>query len=161
LTASWIDLVLIGIMILAVALGARRGFGKVVFDFAALLIALRLTDMFYQALSRSVTLTSDKHANLAWCYAALFVVLGLALWFIGKSAYDATLISLDTFDAPLGALLGLSIALILGHVLAKTVFLLTLKNGVSPVIQQTVLGSEFFSFDTYHRVVDAMRRLGD
>jgi len=161
LTANWIDLVLILIVVLGVAIGLKRGFGKAIFDFAALLVALRLAEMAYLPLSKSIHFSADKQANLAWSYGLSFVVIGAVLWFIGKAAYDTTLISLETFDPALGAMLGFGIAVIVGHALAKTAFIATAKLDYSELIAHSRLAAEFYGFGTYHSVVETMKRLGD
>ena len=162
MSVNWLDFVIVLIMVFSVVIGIKRGFGRTVFDFAAVLLALRVADFAYLPLSKSIPLSVDKQANLAWSYAMVFVVAGIILWFIGKTAYDTTLISLDTFDPPLGALLGFAIAIVIGHVFSTVVFLTTVdKAGVSQLMQQSYMGFEFLNFPTYHNVIYSLKHLGE
>jgi uncharacterized membrane protein required for colicin V production len=87
---------------LAVFVEYRRGFGKAIFDFAACLIALRAVSLFHKNLVGLFFFIHDRQANEAASFVVSFVVLAALLWLIGKRVYESTLISLDTFDPPLG-----------------------------------------------------------
>jgi uncharacterized membrane protein required for colicin V production len=146
---------------LAVIVEFRRGFGKALFDFAALFIALRAVSLFHKNLAGVFFFIHDRQANQAASFAVSFVVLAALLWLIGKRVYDSTLISLDTFDPPLGAVLGVGMALIVGHAFVKTLFLAYSVDGVQPeALAQSTLGLEFLDFPTYHAVMDFLFSLG-
>ena len=158
---NWIDLVVILLMVVGVWVGFRRGFGRAIFDFAALFIALRTTLLYSGSLARAMQLTADKQSNEAWVFGLSFLVSGVILWFLGKWAYDATLVSLDTFDPPLGAALGFAISIVVAHVFVKLLFLAANTEGAVPdVIVHSTLGLETLEFPTYHAVLDFMFRLG-
>ena len=159
--ANWIDLFLVMTVALAVIIEFRRGFGKAIFDFAALLIALRTVSLFHKNLAGVFSFIHDRQANEAASFAVSFVVLAALLWLIGKRVYDSTLISLDTFDPPLGAVLGVGVAVIVGHVFVKTLFLAYSVDGVLPAaLAQSTLGFECLDFPTYHAIMDFLFRLG-
>ena len=158
---NWIDLVLVMTIVLAVSVEFRRGFGKAIFDFVAFFLALRAASLFYESLAGSFFFVRNARANEAVSFAATFVVLAAILWLIGKRVYDTTLISLDTFDPPLGAILGVGIAVIVGHALVKSLFLARSVGVVVPeALAQSTLGFEFLEFPAYNALLDFLFSLG-
>jgi len=161
LAVNWLDLVIALIVVVLSIAGLKRGFGRTIFDFAAVLLALRATDLAYLSVSKSIHFSPAPAANVAWSYSVVFVVLSVILLILAKLIYDTTLISLDTFDPALGLLLGFGMAIAAGHAFAKIAFLATAdKTGYSELVRQSTLAAEFYSFETYHRVIEAMKRLG-
>lgn len=159
--ANWLDLVILGIVALAVMAGFKRGFGRAIFDFAAILVAARIAYLAYTPLSEAINFSANEQANAGWSFGLLFVAVGIILWLIGKLAYDTTLISLDTFDPPLGAMLGIGIAIIACHMFASTVFMATEKDSKSDIVYQSAFAPEFHTFTTYRNAIDTMKRMGD
>jgi len=155
-----IDILLGALIIGGVVLGARRGFGKVVFDFVALLIAIRIVPLIVPKLSKSIQLMGDAQANEAVWFAGLFVVVGMLLLFVGKIAYDSTLISLGTFDLALGGVLGLGLVVIIGHAITKSLVIAASISGAPPeILLESKLGMEFYQFVIYHEVIEFMSSL--
>src|SRR3990172_571356 len=155
-----IDLVLVALVVGVVTLETRRGFGKGIFDFVALLISIRGVSLIVPHAAQAVKLARDAPANEAVWFAALFVVLGGVLLFIGKLAYDSTLISLDTFDPFLGGVLGFAVAVIIGHALLKVLAISAGVDGAPPeILAKSPLGMEFYHFITWHKVIDFLSSL--
>jgi len=154
---NWVDFVIVGLLAAAVILEAKRGFGRALFDFAALLIAVKFTPMIAGLASHALRFTAKSSTNEAAIYAALFVMIGAVLVFLGKLLYDSTLISAETFDALLGSLLGVGIAIMLCHVLVRTIALNAGAPNIPPeVIAQSAFGNEFLTFESYHRLLDVL-----
>jgi uncharacterized membrane protein required for colicin V production len=161
LSVNWIDLIVVIIIAAAVIIEFHRGFGKAIFDFVAMVLALHVSSLFYEGWAKSFHVLADKQANTALIFFVLFAVLAAILWIIGKIIYSYTLISLDTFDPPLGAALGLGVAVVICHVLMQTYYLAANVQGQPPVlIEQSWLGYEFLEFHVYHQIMDFMLRLG-
>ena len=162
MAVNWIDLALLVMIVSLVCLEFRRGFGKAVFDFVALVLALKLTSLFHVSLAKQLNILMDKQANVALVYFLSFTVIAVALWILGKIVYESTLISLDTFDPPLGAVLGFGIAVIVGHVIVKGLFLAGSVKGEPPaMLLGSTLGYEFLEFHIYHDVIGFLTRLGE
>jgi uncharacterized membrane protein required for colicin V production len=157
---SWVDLILILIICSAAAIGVKRGFGRTFFDFATLLAALYLVSMAYDSASTSIHFTADKTTNSTLVYSLLVTAIGAVCWFIGKLAYDSTLISLEPFETALGAVLGLGVACVCGHAFTKALALMGTVNGKLPdVLANSTLGMEFYDFKTYHSVITFLSSL--
>jgi len=157
-----IDILLIVLVIGVVALETKRGFGKVIFDFVALLVTVRGVSLLAPSAARAIHLAKDAPANEAIWFAVLFAVVGGILLYIGKLAYDATLISLDTFDPFLGGVFGFGVAVMIGHVIVKALAIAAHTNGAPPeILANSRLGMEFYQFVTYHKVMHFLSSLGE
>jgi uncharacterized membrane protein required for colicin V production len=153
---NWIDTSIAVFFVGAFLLEWKRGFGRAVFDLAALLLGLRITWALNDALSGSVRLASNPHANQAILYVGGFLVAGAALVLLGKLIHSATLVSTGVFDPIFGALCGLGIATIAAHVLVQTIALGTGGSNVPVMIADSVLGTEFLRFGAYHQVLELL-----
>ena len=157
---DWINLVIVLIFAGGIALGIKRGFGKSIFDFAAGLITVRIAATLHPLLAHRITILSSPQANSALIYAGVFMLLGAAVWLVSKVAYESTLISLDTFDPPLGGIVGIFIAVILAHAFTKTYFIAANQSGqMPPALAQSILGAELYGFTTYHNVIGFLKGL--
>ena len=152
---NWVDFAIFGLFVAVVMLEVKRGFGRALFDFAALLIALKAASLLGEPVSHTFQFTASTSTNLAVIYLGLFVILGALLAFLGKFLYDTTLISAEAFDALLGGLFGLGIAVILCHALVRTVALNAGAPDIPPaVVAQSAFGTEFLTFESYHRLLN-------
>jgi uncharacterized membrane protein required for colicin V production len=160
MTMNWIDLVLFVIVVLAVWLEFCRGFGKAIFDFVAVLVAIKLALSYSSVAAGFLRFLSDKQDNEALVFGVCFLVLSVVLWFIGKLIYDSTLLSLDAFDPPLGAILGFAVAVVIGHAFVNALFMTSGAAATIPdVIANSALGYTFLEFPAYHAVVGFMSSL--
>jgi len=154
---NWVDFIIVGLFAAAVILEAKRGFGRALFDFAALLVAVKVTPTLAGSASHALQFTGKSSTNEAAVYLVLFLIIGGALAFLGKLLYDSTLISAETFDALLGGLFGVGIAIVLCHVLVRTIALNAGAPGIPPeVIAQSAFGAEFLTFESYHRLLEVL-----
>jgi len=156
-----IDGLLVALVVGLVALEAKRGFGRAVYDFVALLLTVRGVPLLVPHVAGVVHLAPDAPANQAAWFGILFVVFGTILLFIGNLAYESTLITLDTLDPFLGGVLGLGVAVIVGHAIVNSLALAAHTNGAPPeILANSRLGMEFYHFVTYHEVIDFLSSLG-
>ncbi|MDO8683059.1 MAG: CvpA family protein, partial [Armatimonadota bacterium] len=140
-----VDFFIFLILVVVVSLEAKRGFGRAILDFAALLVACRVASALIPTLSHSIKLAAKTHTNEAYIYAISFIVIGAILLFVAKLIYDTTLISADTFDLPLGAIFGVGVAVVLCHVMVRTIALNIGGSAVPPIIASSFLGKEFLT----------------
>jgi uncharacterized membrane protein required for colicin V production len=155
-----IDAVLIVLLFGVVALETKRGFGKAIFDFAALFIAIRAVPILAPAAAKSMHLAKDAPANQAIWFALLFLIVGGILLFLGKVAYQSTLVSLETLDPLFGGALGIAVAVIVGHCIVRALAISAGVNGTPPeTLTTSAFGMEFYRFTSYHRVVDFLTSL--
>lgn len=159
---NWVDLLVMMIVLLAVTIEMKRGFGRAFFDFATLIAALYLVSMFSDQASVSLQFFSDKASNSAFVYSVLVVVVGAICWFVGKLAYDSTLLSLEPFEQALGVVLGVGVAVVIGHAFTKTLALMGTVNGKLPdALLHSSFGMEFYDFKTYHNVIAFLSSLAN
>ncbi|MDO8682233.1 MAG: CvpA family protein [Armatimonadota bacterium] len=157
-----IDFIIIVIIITCIWIGFRRGFGKSIFDFAAVLAALKISATSNAAVASYVPILGDKQANESLIFVLSFLTLGGVFWFIGKTVYDTIVFSLDSLDPPLGSAVGFAIAIIISHVLVNSFYLAASIKGVAPdIIARSTLGFEFFEFPAYHTIMNVLFHLGE
>lgn len=144
---NWLDFGIIIIFALALVIGAKRGFGRALFDLAALLVAVVVISRF-EFLWKGFA----PHERAA-LYAMSFVVVGGLLIVIGRLAHQATLISADPYDMVLGGMLGIGAAIVLCYGIVHTLALTAGAQGLPPTLNCSLLGKEFVTFDTYHKVL--------
>lgn len=155
-----IDVVLVVIAIVTVAIETKRGFGKVVFDFIALLITVRMVALISPKVASVISFSADPLVSEAIWFGIFFVVVGGILIYIGKIIYESTLLSLDTFDPFLGGVLGIGVAIVIGHVIVKTLAISAGVDGAPPdVLVNSKLGMEFYNFTTYHKIIQFLSSL--
>lgn len=153
---NWVDLVVVVIMATVALVEARRGFGRAILDFTALILAVRGTYMLAGPLSRTISLAPGQAANEAILYAISFIVLGGVLLYLGKLVYDLTLLSAGVFDPLLGGIFGIGAAAVLCHVFVRLIALSAGTDGLPDIVAASALGREFLTFDTYYAVVDTL-----
>lgn len=153
---NWIDLSIAVFFAGALLLEFRRGFGRAIFDLAALLLALRITWALNEQVSGALQFASNPETNRAAIYVGVFLIAGASLMLVGKLLHSTTLVSTDVFEPGLGAICGLGIATITAHVLVQGLALGTGSDTVPGVVAGSVLGMEFLRFDTYHQVLELL-----
>lgn len=156
---NWVDVVIAVIFAAGVIWETRRGFGRAIFDFAALLVAVKLSPMISQPLSHAVRLVGSTHTNEALWYSLTFAVLGGVLLLVGKFVYSTTLVSAEVFDALLGGLFGVGISIVLCHAFVRVIALHAGSADIAPpMLVSSAFGSEFLTFDSYHQLLEAIYR---
>lgn len=151
---NWIDIAIAAIFIGIGVLEAKRGFGRALFDTAAVLVTLRAAFELNRPLSRVVHLSADPHANEAMVYAICFAALGVVLLYLGKLLYDTTLLTTGIFDPACGGICGVAIAVMVSHALVRTIALGVGGDAIPAAISASALGTEFLRFETYHHVLE-------
>lgn len=146
---NWLDFSIISVFVLAILIEAKRGFGRALFDFAALLITVWGISRI-ELLWKAASFSSDVQVAL---YAGSFLIIGGLLVVIGRLAHQSTLISAYPFDMILGSILGVGTALVLCYGIVHTIALTARPDGLPPILSCSALGKEFLTFDTYHRVL--------
>ncbi len=151
---GWVDLSIALVFAGALLLEFRRGFGRAVFDLAALLVAMRATWMLNDPMSNSVHLVLDHSANHAVMYFGGFLVIGALLVVLGRLLHSTTLVSTDVFEPMLGGVCGLAIATIVSHALVQGLALGAGTNAIPESVANSAMGMEFLRFGTYHQVLE-------
>lgn len=159
-----LDIAIILVCTGAIILETKRGFGRALNDFIALLITIRTAPMLADRMEDAIRFSARPAGNDAAAYAVSFILIGGILLFAGKLIYDTTLVSADTFDSFLGGIFGIIVAIMLCHSMTRTVALdagMKRHPDVIPeVITTSMFGSEFLNFEIYHRVVYTLHNLG-
>lgn len=152
---SWLDFTIIGIFVLFIAVEIKRGFGKAVFDFVALLVAVTALPMFSKTMS-GFQFSADPASNDAAVLAVSFLILGIILVVIGKLIADTLLFSLEPFDPFIGGLFGFGSAVIVCHVLIKAVAVSVGTEGIPDIVRSSSMAFELLTFETYHQIVEML-----
>lgn len=153
---NWLDISIIAIFVLAIVIEAKRGFGKALFDLAALLVAV----LAISRVDPPVRVRFAPHEQAA-IYASLFILVGGLLIAIGRLAHQATLISAYPFDPMLGGILGIGAGIILCYGIVHTLALTGGAQGLPPTLSCSLLGKEFVTFDAYHKVLYVLQHFDD
>lgn len=156
----WLDVVIAAMIVGMAALEAKRGFGRAVFDCGAIMIALGVAPKMHIPLAHHLDVLRSPQANSAFIYTAVVVVSGAVLWLVAKTAYESTQLSLDHFEIPLGAVVGIVIGAALAHALTTTIFISTNHGGYLPAsLANSALGKELYGFYTYNSVIGFLKGL--
>ena len=147
---NWLDLVIIAILLAVVLVEVSRGFSRALFDFIALLTAVHLSPPLGSSLAGALHFSPDVYANAGIMHAVSFVIVGGLLVFGGNFIYSMLQFSTDFFEPILGGILGVGIGIIICHALVSSVAVTGVH--MMPVsIANSSFGSEFLTFDSYHR----------
>jgi uncharacterized membrane protein required for colicin V production len=156
---SWLDGLLIVLVVLLVLWEIRRDLGQSVFDTVALLFGLRLALWLGPSLAGRLGMAHPNQAS-AVAMLILFVVGTGGGLVAGFYLNAVTRWTLDSFDRVAGVLLGLSGAVIVCHVVVAGLALYCgTHTGPPAFIVQSPLGHEALSFHTFHEVLDFFNRL--
>ncbi len=160
MSANWVDFVLGLLFLLVIAIEAKRGFGKSLFDFAAALITLRFAGAAHPYLLPVMQFSASPNVNSAIIYCFLVMVLGIISFFICKIAQGSVDISLDNFDHVMGACFGFLIWIAVAHAFTQVVFYAGSKGGAMPAaLSSSLFGTELYGFTTYHSIIDFLKGL--
>jgi uncharacterized membrane protein required for colicin V production len=156
---SWLDGLLILVVVLLVLWEIRRDLGQSIFDTVALLFGLRLALWLGPSLAGCLGMAHPQQARAVALF--LLFVIGTGAGLVGGFYLNAvTRWTLETFDRVAGVLLGLSGAVIVCHVIATSLALYYGSHAGPPAfIAQSPLGHEALSFHTFHEVLDFFNRL--
>ena len=156
---SWLDGIIIVIIIALILWEVRRDLGQSLFDTVALLLGLRVAWWLGPLLAPSLGMGNP---NLARGVALLivFVVASAGALVVGWYLHRLTLWTLDQFDRVSGLMLGFTSAVIVCHLLVTSVALMgATKWGPPKYVKQSWLAQEALSFRTCKQVVRFFNRL--
>ena len=150
---TWFDLVVILIIAAFGTVEARRGAAPAAMDCAALVIVGQIANGAHSSLASSLGVAP------AIGFTILFVVLGVLGILLARFLHHMTMISLDTFDATVGAIFGVASGIAVAHAFGQIV--LVSGGPEYPALAQSLLGDEVLNFKTYKRIVSGFMHLGE
>ena len=150
-----LDLIVCGVIVAAIAVGANRRFGKTIFDLVAILAAAHLTP------GAATLLRSWSAMGMVACSMVTFVALAAGFLALARCAHALTQWSVGNLDATLGGALGFFTGCALAHVLVS-IWILSAgpRSGLPPEVASSTLGREVITFSTYHNVLKALHNFG-
>ncbi len=156
---SWLDGLLMLVVVSVILWEIRRDLGQSLFDSLAFLLGLRLALWVGPAVSRYLTFATPEQAH-GLALIGVFVIGSAAGLVGGFYLYTVTRWTLDTFDRVAGAVLGFSSAVIVCHVLVVSLTLMFGTSARPPAfVTGSRLGQEALSFHTFQQVVEFFDRL--
>jgi len=152
-TLNWLDIVLIAVLLVSMAMSARKGFSREIIGLAAALFALVLGMWFYGLAGSFVApyVSSPRVANLLGFLIVVFGVLicgGLLGWIVNRFLRT---VGLSFFDHLLGAVFGLVRGLLVA------IALLTAFTAFGPSVDSGMVSSSMLNSQIAPRLVDASR----
>ena len=151
----------IGLLVLIVAVGAvgmRRGFGRTLLDTLGLYAGLWMASLASPLLAARLSLhAGGAGINHSWAFSLLFIVFGALMLGVSWYVYGLTQFDAGIFDKLLGLTAGLVAGAIVSHALVYSLVTSDPKciASAAPVASGSV-GSELYSFASYHAVVDTI-----
>jgi hypothetical protein len=147
---SWIDFVLIVIIIAAVAIQSKRGSLQACFDFLAALLALGVAK-------------STCGKTEGWAPLIAFSIVFAALLVISYYLYNLTAFTLETYDSLFGGIFGFALACVIGW----TIYWAGDAVRTNPLadhpdwILDSRLAVSFYDWQWWKGFLDFMSRLGE
>lgn len=152
---TWVDLLVVLVIIGFVLCEVRRDFGQTLVDTVALLISMRAAVWLGPAAARSVPLAASETVNRGVWLLLAFVLCSAVTLLLARFAHEATRWTLDTFDPVFGFVFGMTSAVIICHVLVKSLAIVyATKAGLPPCVAQSALGEELLTFRSYHHLLE-------
>ncbi len=150
---NWLDIVLIAVLLVSMAMSARKGFSREIIGLAAALFALVLGMWFYGLAGSFVApyVSSPRVANLLGFLLVVFGVLtcgGLLGWIVNRFLRT---VGLSFFDRLLGAVFGLARGLLVA------IALLTAFMAFGPSVDSGMVSSSMLNSRIAPRLLDASR----
>jgi uncharacterized membrane protein required for colicin V production len=156
---SWLDGLLVLVVVSMILWEIRRDLGQSLFDTVALLLGLRLALWLGSPVSRHLTFATPEQAH-GLALLGVFLIGSGAGMVGGFYLYTVTRWTLDTFDRVAGAVLGFSSAVIICHVLVASMALMYGASDKPPAfVTGSRLGQEALSFHTFQQVIEFFDRL--
>jgi uncharacterized membrane protein required for colicin V production len=151
---TWVDLIIVVVILGFVMFEVRRDFGQTLLDTLVVVLCLRLTTWLSPAVAQAVPIAISDAMNRGVWYMLFFVLLVAGGLFLARWAHEATRWSLDTFDPAFGFVFGLTSAVLTCHVCMKAIAIAWgKKHGLPPCIVESALGQELLTFKSYQHLV--------
>lgn len=148
---TWVDLVIVIVVAVVVLFEVRRDFGQALFDAVAVLMSLRVALWIYPFAARAIPLAASDRTNKGVWLLVSFALCLVAALLLARFAHEGTRWSLESFDPAFGFIFGVTAAIMISHVVVKSVVIFTApKHGMPHCIAESALGGELLTFKTYH-----------
>jgi len=158
---TWLDIVVLVVIILITWLESVRGFGRALFDFVGAIISLRVAAFLAGLLADMAPISQSPGPSEAFWFTVVFVILAGLTLVATRVIYQSTLLSLDVLDPLVGGLFGLASGMVVAHVFLKMVLLGYTDTEFADVVVNSFMGQELLKFRSYHVVVTALQNLGN
>jgi len=157
----WVDVLIIFITGVIVYVESKRGFIPALTEFLGVCGILVLVDTIDGPVARSVAVFSRPETNVAFFHILLFLVLCAPVVMLGSFMGGAVGLSVESFDAILGALCGFAAAMVVCRAIVGGLLMGAATGGsVYASITTSALGREVLYYETWHNFVDAVTRIG-
>jgi uncharacterized membrane protein required for colicin V production len=151
---TWVDFLVVLVIIGFVLFEVRRDFGQTLIDTVALLLSMRAAVWLCPSAARTVPLAVAETLNRGVWLIVAFVLCSAVGLLLARFAHESTRWTLETFDPVFGFVFGMTSAVIISHVLMKSLAMIyATKAGLPPCIAQSALGEELLTFRSYHHLM--------
>jgi hypothetical protein len=152
---TWVDLLIVAVVAIVVLFEVRRDFGQALFDAVAVLISLRVALWIYPWAAHAIPLAASDRTNKGvWLLLSFVLCVGVGL-VLARFAHEGTRWSLESFDPAFGLIFGVTAAVMISHVIVKSVVIFyAAKHGMPKCIAESALGGELLTFKSYHALRD-------
>lgn len=158
---SWVDVMVILVVILIAFAESHRGFGLALIDVVGAIVGMKLALFLAPILAESASLGFAQGTAKAFWLVVLFVLLVVVTLVAGKLIYSSTLLSLDVLDPIIGALLGIVSGLLVSHVILRAMLLATLGDPFGKQLAATFAVQQLVEFRGLNHILDVARHVGD
>ena len=158
---SWLDILALFVIIGVSFLESHRGFGLALFDAVGALIAVKVSISVTPKLAESMRVGSSTNSAEAFWFLLSFIVLAGLMLLASKLLYQTTLLSLDTMDPIVGAILGFASGIIVSYVLLATMMLAYQGQPFADVLSNTAAYQQLVDFKGYNYLMDICRHIGE
>lgn len=159
---TWLDILLLIILLVGAVWEFRRGFGRAIFDLVSILIAFFLAKTYYPLLGNCIKVSSIHAANCAIAFQVMFIPILTILLILADLAYGNMLFSMDIFEKLFGGICGFAVGFMLAHAL---VFGIWIGSGMPHedgkcIANSTGISQEFLTYKAYHNALGSLENIG-
>jgi uncharacterized membrane protein required for colicin V production len=158
---TWVDFAIAVLLVGAVALEIKRGFGAALFDALAVVISMRAAYLLVNpdtGVFKAYWADVPAHAGFGYLFA--FIGFCVVTLFIAHLIYGTLLFSADVFDPLLGGIMGIVVGVTICHVLVSSLTMMELPGGGENAVKYSAFAPELLNFTMYHNVLNLMETLG-
>lgn len=158
----WIDLVAVVVILAALYVESERQLGSALFDLVAILASVYFAKLAGPSFAHAVHVFSAADDNQAFGVALTFVFFAAGLLVLAKFVQDQALLTLEPFDAVVGAVLGFVSGIAIANILLVIILSANPPStswGAAARKQPAV--QELVYFRTYDWALGELRHLGD
>lgn len=158
---TWVDFAIVVLLVSAVILESKRGFGSALFDALAVILSMRAAYLLVNpdtGVFKTFWANAPTHAGFG--YLLTFIGISVVAMFIGHLIYGNLLFSADAFDSLLGGIMGAVVGVTVCHVFVASLTLMERTGGSINAVKYSTFAGEFLNFTTYHNVTYFLYNLG-